>query len=168
MTKHSTATAQIILCPNFHMRKWWLRKVFRVYVVLLWLMREFWGLAAWFKLPNLLIIWLWTHFLTSLSIIFFIHNMGNNNNNVYMHVKSLQSYLTLCYPRDHRLPSSCDHGILQARILEWVAMPSWWSFQPRDQTHISYVPRQGGSLPLVPHGKPINNVYRSGLFIYSF
>ena len=88
------------------MRKWWLRKVFRVYVAL-WLMREFWGLAAWFKLPNLLIIWPWTHFLTSLNIIFFIHNIGNNNNNVHMHVKSLQSYLTLCYPRDHSLPSSC-------------------------------------------------------------
>ena len=60
------------------------------------------------------------------------------------------------------------HGILQARILEWVAMPSWWSFQPMDQTHVSYVPGQVGSLPLVSHGKPINNVYRGGLFIYSF
>ena len=31
-------------------------------------------------------------------------------------------------------------GILQARILEWIAMPSSkGSFQLRDQTHVSYV-----------------------------
>ena len=30
------------------------------------------------------------------------------------------------------------HGILQARIVEWVAFPfSRGSFQPRDQTHVS-------------------------------
>ena len=35
------------------------------------------------------------------------------------------------------------HGILQARILEGVAMPSSrGSFQPRDQTHISCIGRQ--------------------------
>ena len=35
-----------------------------------------------------------------------------------------QSCLTLCDPMDHSLPGSSDHGILQARILEWVAMPA--------------------------------------------
>ena len=38
--------------------------------------------------------------------------------------KLLQSCLTLCNPVDHSLPDSSVHGILQARILEWVAMPS--------------------------------------------
>ena len=38
--------------------------------------------------------------------------------------KSLQSCLTLCDPKDCSLPGSSTHGILQARILEWVAMPS--------------------------------------------
>ena len=33
-----------------------------------------------------------------------------------------QSCLTLCYPTDCSLPSSSVHGILQARILEWVAI----------------------------------------------
>ena len=33
----------------------------------------------------------------------------------------LQSCLTLCNPMDCSLPGSCVHGILQARILEWVA-----------------------------------------------
>ena len=40
------------------------------------------------------------------------------------HAKSLQSCLTLCDPTDHSPPGSCVHGILQARILEWVALPS--------------------------------------------
>ena len=39
-------------------------------------------------------------------------------------VLSLQSRSTLCDPVDRRSPGSSVHGILQARILEWVAMPS--------------------------------------------
>ena len=38
------------------------------------------------------------------------------------HTKSLQSCLTLCNPMDGTLPGSSVHGILQARILEWVAI----------------------------------------------
>ena len=38
--------------------------------------------------------------------------------------ESLQSCLTLCDPMDCSPPGSSVHGILQARILEWVAMPS--------------------------------------------
>ena len=37
--------------------------------------------------------------------------------------KSLQSCLTLCNPMDRSPPDSSVHGILQARILEWGAMP---------------------------------------------
>ena len=45
-------------------------------------------------------------------------------------VKVAQSCLTLCDPMD-----STVHGILWARILEWVAIPfSRGSSQPRDQT----------------------------------
>ena len=39
-------------------------------------------------------------------------------------VNSLQSYLTLCDPMHCSLPGSSAHGILQARIVEWVAVPS--------------------------------------------
>ena len=39
--------------------------------------------------------------------------------------KSLQSCLTLCDPVDHSPPGSSVHGILQARILEWIVMPSF-------------------------------------------
>ena len=57
-----------------------------------------------------------------------------------MHAKSLQSCLTLCDPMDYNPLGSSIHGILQARILEWVAMPSSrGSSRPRDHTHVSYV-----------------------------
>ena len=35
-----------------------------------------------------------------------------------------QLYLTLCNPKDCSPSGSSGHGILQARLLEWVAMPS--------------------------------------------
>ena len=40
-------------------------------------------------------------------------------------VKVTQSCPTLCDPMDCSLPGCSVHGILQARILEWVAMPSF-------------------------------------------
>ena len=49
--------------------------------------------------------------------------------------KSLGSCPTLCDPTDYYPQSSPVHGIFQARILEWVAMPfSRASSQPRDRT----------------------------------
>ena len=45
-----------------------------------------------------------------------------------------------CNPMDCRLPGSSVHGILQARILEWVAIPfSRGSSQPMDQTWVSRI-----------------------------
>ena len=41
-----------------------------------------------------------------------------------MHTKSPQSCLTVSDNIGCSLPGSSGHGILQARILEWVAMPS--------------------------------------------
>ena len=78
-------------------------------------------------------------------------------NIIILHPKSLQSCPTLCNPMDCSPPGSSVHGILQARILEWVAMPSSRdSSQPRDQTQVSYLLLhwQAGSLPLAPPGKP--------------
>ena len=50
------------------------------------------------------------------------------------------SRVQLCDPMDCSLPDSSIYGILQARILEWVARPSSrGSSQPRDWTHISNV-----------------------------
>ena len=51
-----------------------------------------------------------------------------------------QSRPTLCDPMDCSPPGSSVHGILQARILEWAAMPSSrGSSQPRNQTHVSHI-----------------------------
>ena len=47
---------------------------------------------------------------------------------------------TLCNNMDCSPPGSSVHGILQARILEWVAMPSFrGSSQPRDRTQVSCI-----------------------------
>ena len=57
-----------------------------------------------------------------------------------MRAKLLQSCPTLCDPMDDNSPGSSVHGVLQARILEWVAMPSSrGSSQTRDQMGIYYV-----------------------------
>ena len=69
---------------------------------------------------------------------------------------------TLCNTMVCSLPGSSEpgilHVILQARMLEWVAMPSSkGSSQPRDQTHISYVSCIGRWIlyhSLMPPGKP--------------
>ena len=53
----------------------------------------------------------------------------------YKTVKVLvaQLCLTLCDPMDYNLPGFSVYGILQARTLEWVAIPfSRGSSQPRD------------------------------------
>ena len=50
-------------------------------------------------------------------------------------MKVSQSCLTLCGPMNYTV-----HGILQVRILEWVAFPfSRGSSQPRDQTQVSHI-----------------------------
>ena len=50
-----------------------------------------------------------------------------------MHAKSLQSCLTLCDLRIIARQAPLFMGILQAKILEWVAMPSTrHAFQSRD------------------------------------
>ena len=73
-----------------------------------------------------------------------------------MKVLVAQSYPILYDPMDYGPPSSSVHGILQARILEWVALPSSrGSSWPRNRTHVSCLLHwQAGSLPLVPPGKP--------------
>ena len=54
---------------------------------------------------------------------------------VHMKVKVTQSCPTLCDPMDFAV-----HGILQARILEWVTFPFSRGFsQPRDRTQVSCI-----------------------------
>ena len=56
-----------------------------------------------------------------------------------VHAKLLQLWITLCDPMGGSLPGFSAHGILQARILERVAICcSRGSCPPRDPTHLSY------------------------------
>ena len=65
-----------------------------------------------------------------------------------------QSCLTICDPVDCSPPGSSVHGMLQARILEWVAMlSSRGSSQPRDQTQVSCT--ADGFFTIEPPGKPM-------------
>ena len=49
-------------------------------------------------------------------------------------------YQTLCDPIDCSQPGFSVHGILQARILEWVAIPFFsGSSRPGDQAWVSYI-----------------------------
>ena len=63
-------------------------------------------------------------------------------------------YDSLATPMDCGPPGFSVHGILQARILEWVAISSFkGSFQPRDQIHVSCL----GFFNTEPLGKPLRN-----------
>ena len=59
----------------------------------------------------------------------FPYNFIVNNKSVYVRFSSVQfssvaqSCPTLCDPLDCSLPGPSLHGILQARILEWIAIP---------------------------------------------
>ena len=73
-----------------------------------------------------------------------------------MRVCSLQPCRTLCDPMDCSLSDSSVHGILQARILAWVAiLSSRGSPWPRDLTQVSCVSSLAdGFFATEPLGKP--------------
>ena len=61
---------------------------------------------------------------------------------------------TLWNPMNYSLQGSPVHGILQARILEWITIPfSRGSSRTRDQTLVSCI--TGRFLPSEPPGKPL-------------
>ena len=65
-----------------------------------------------------------------------------------------QPCLTLCNPMDHGPPGSSVHGILQARILEWVAMPSFRA-SSNPGFELKSPALQTDSLPSEPTGGPL-------------
>ena len=70
----------------------------------------------------------------------FYGTMGRHVCRMKVEVLVAQSCLTFCNPMDCSLPDSSVHGILQARILNWVTIPfSRGSSRPRDQTQVSCV-----------------------------
>ena len=78
-----------------------------------------------------------------------------------VHVSEVtQSCLTPRNPMDCSPPGSSVHGIFQARVLEWAAMPSSrGSSRLRDRTCVSCVSCiAGGFFATVPPGKPRRDV----------
>ena len=66
-----------------------------------------------------------------------------------------QSFLTLCNPMDCSPPSSSIHGILQARILQWVAISfSRGSSQCRDWTWVSQIAERFFIIWVIREAKP--------------
>ena len=65
-----------------------------------------------------------------------------------------QSCLTPCYPMGSSLPGSSIHGILQARIMEWAAMPSSRG-SPHPEIEPRYPTLAGGFFTTAPPGKPL-------------
>ena len=63
--------------------------------------------------------------------------------------KLLQSCTTLCNPIDGSRSGSSVHGILQARILEWVVIQGIFSTQRSNQHLLRLLHWQVGSLPLM-------------------
>ena len=79
-----------------------------------------------------------------------MHTVGEES----YYIKMCDSFVSNSLrPMDCSPPGSSVHGILQARILEWVAIPlSRGSSQPKDQTCVSCT--VGGFFTSEPLGKP--------------
>ena len=73
------------------------------------------------------------------------------------HLKPLQLCPTLCSTMDCRPPGSSVHEILQARILEWIAVPPFQGIFPAQGLNLCLLCLlhcEVGSLPQAPPGKP--------------
>ena len=78
---------------------------------------------------------------------------------VKIKVLATQLCLTLCEAMDYSPPGSSVHGILQARILEWVAIPpSRGSSDPGTEPTPVF---QADSLPSEPPGKPYKGIMKN-------
>ena len=86
-----------------------------------------------------------------------------------------QSSRTLCDPMDCSLPGSSLHGILQARVLEWVAISfSRGSSWPRDRTRVSRIAGRRFNLWAIREAFPqsrvpfysLRNKWEQALFFY--
>ena len=122
-------------------REAWCAAVYRITKRWTWL--SYWADLNWFLFTFYKLMFLWksgpVSLLTHLiSIVYKFHNVSilmpfnwrmNKHNVVYPYsaataaaAKSLQSYPTLCDPIEGSQPGSSVPGILQARILKWVAV----------------------------------------------
>ena len=110
----------LILRQKRQLVVWWLQSALTVSCSRCWMTFP----SSWLKTKGVNVLWCWC--------------------------SVAQSCSSLCDPMDCSSPGSSVHGVLQARIVEWVAIPfSRGSSWPRDQTHVSCVGRQ-----ILYHGGP--------------
>ena len=94
---------------------------------------------SWSPFSGLLLVWSTTAFWILMKPLHLRSMLSKSMKWSEMKWKSLSS-VQLCNPKDCSLPGSPVHGILEARILEWVAIPfSRVSSWPRDQTRVSCI-----------------------------
>ena len=93
------------------------------------------------------------------NIYWIIEKAREFQKNIWSEVKVAQLCLILCDLMDYIV-----HGILQARILEWVAVPfSRGSSQPRDGTHVSHI---AGGLVTSWDTREAHSYNSPGLFLF--
>ena len=98
-----------------------------------------------YKVSLLLLFYLFLGFLFCIGVqlinnVVIVSGEQQRDSAVLMKVKVAPSCPALCDPMDCSLPGSSVHGILWARILEWVAISfSRISSQPRDWTWVSRI-----------------------------
>ena len=98
------------------------------------------------QISSLLEIWFW-------GSVSSLHKQITSRNRKLSPIKRLvsrkcvatQSCLTLCNPVDCSPPGSSGHGVLQARILEWVAIS--FSSEQKSQLYIIWRPGGGALTP---------------------
>ena len=108
-----------------------------------------------------------SHFIASqLTFLFLSFFLFTSDSNINIKEKKesevSQSCLTLCGPMDCSPPGSSVHGILQARILEWVAISSPGDL-PNPGIDLSSPTLQAGSLLTELQGKHTAEI-NSGMF----
>ena len=84
-----------------------------------------------------------------------------------VNVSVTQSYLTLCNPMDCSMLGGSVHGILQARIQVWVAIPFYWGPSwPRDENWVSCI--AGRFFTTEPTGKPCSSFIKWTIIVMFF
>ena len=90
----------------------------------------------------------------NLYLIYFPYHPLHRGERVRLLLFSHSVLFHSCDPMDYTPPGSSVHGISQARILEWVAIPFFRGYSwPRDQTCVSFI--AGGFFTSAPPGEPL-------------
>ena len=101
--------------------------------------------------------------ISKIKIFFHVTKEKSNIDNLLfintMKVKVFQSCPTLCNPMDYSPPGYSVHGILQARILEWVTV-SFSRDLPNPRIEARSAELQANFLPSEPPRKPINTIVK--------